>query len=502
MKRLAPALVLALALLAPSLAFGQCTGVFLNNTVCGNVSGAAKPPGMIAVSSLTFGLTINSTTVSGATAGQILYSDGTKLQAGGAVKTTSLALGGCTIGSNALCATGTANISGIITGGQVTAGTAVRAYSGGMVAGVNGFTATNAAVDGEFLGSGGLSIISSDLIKFWSGTNLLTGAYDTNINRASAGVLQVGTTAANALGSLNLASLTATAASSIAGLTVTSSFTATGLVANASLATMATNTIHGNATSGTASPTNLAIGSCDGATKALQWTTNTGFGCSTSITAATITVGTTAVASGTTTRILYNNAGTLGEYTLSGTGTVVAMATSPAFTTPSLGAATASSINGNTFTSGTYTLTGVAGKTLTFNKSITLEGTDATTWTGASTSMTLAALNIAGQTLTGGANVTSGNLGTVSSGTTTLNCGTVPLQYLTNNGAFTLAAPANDGSCILRVTNGASAGTITFSGWTVGSNTGDSYATTNTNRYDLFVRRINSVTSYQWSALQ
>lgn len=113
-----------------------------------------------------------------------------------------------------------------------------------------------------------------------------------------------------------------------------------------------------------------------------------------------------------------------------------------------------------------------------------------------------ASLTAADQTLSGGANVTANNLGTISSGTTTLDCGASPLQYLTNNGAFTLAAPSNDGSCIVEVTNGASAGTITFSGWTVGSNTGDTYATTNTNKYDLFVRRINGHSSYQWSALQ
>jgi hypothetical protein len=42
-----------------------------------------------------------------------------------------------------------------------------------------------------------------------------------------------------------------------------------------------------------------------------------------------LTVGTTTVSSGTTTRILYDNAGVLGEYTLTGTGTVVVMQTDP-----------------------------------------------------------------------------------------------------------------------------------------------------------------------------
>jgi len=152
-------------------------------------------------------------------------------------------------------------------------------------------------------------------------------------------------------------------------------------------------------------------------------------------------------------------------------------------------------LNGNNTYSGSSTFSGTANFQSTFQI-----GGNTITWPGSAT--TVAALNIAGQTLTGGANVTSGNLGTQSSGTLTLNCGTVPLQFVTNNGAFTLAAPANDGSCIVRVTNGASAGAITFSGWTVGTNTGDSYATTNTNKYDLFVRRINGAASYQWSALQ
>lgn len=53
-----------------------------------------------------------------------------------------------------------------------------------------------------------------------------------------------------------------------------------------------------------------------------------------------LVVGTTTIGSGTTTRILYDNAGTLGEYTLTGSGTVVAMQTAPTFvtsiTTPSV----------------------------------------------------------------------------------------------------------------------------------------------------------------------
>lgn len=60
--------------------------------------------------------------------------------------------------------------------------------------------------------------------------------------------------------------------------------------------------------------------------------------------ATSLTVGTTTIASGTTTRILYDNAGVLGEYTLTGTGTVVVMATSPTLVTPVIGAATGTSL--------------------------------------------------------------------------------------------------------------------------------------------------------------
>ncbi len=117
----------------------------------------------------------------------------------------------------------------------------------------------------------------------------------------------------------------------------------------------------------------------------------------------------------------------------------------------------------------------------------------------------LAALNVTNQSVTGGATVnpaTNGNLGVLSGGTTTLNCGLVPLQYFTNNGAFTLAAPANDGACAFLMTNGASAAAVTYSGFTVGANVGDTYATTNTNKYIISVTRINGTATYFVKALQ
>ena len=59
---------------------------------------------------------------------------------------------------------------------------------------------------------------------------------------------------------------------------------------------------------------------------------------------ATITIGTTAISGGTDTKVLYDNNGVVGEYTISGTGDV-AMTNTPSFTTPALGAATGASIS-------------------------------------------------------------------------------------------------------------------------------------------------------------
>ncbi len=73
--------------------------------------------------------------------------------------------------------------------------------------------------------------------------------------------------------------------------------------------------------------------------------------------AITITVGATPISSGTTTRVLYDNAGLVGEYTISGSGSV-AMTTSPSFTTPALGTPTAGVLSACT---GLPLTTGVTG---------------------------------------------------------------------------------------------------------------------------------------------
>jgi len=89
-------------------------------------------------------------------------------------------------------------------------------------------------------------------------------------------------------------------------------------------------------------------------------------------------VGTTTITGGTSTYIQYNNAGILGEYSITGTGTVVAMQNSPSFTTPTLGVATATSINKLNITAPatTATLTIANNKTFTVSNTLTLSGND------------------------------------------------------------------------------------------------------------------------------
>lgn len=101
--------------------------------------------------------------------------------------------------------------------------------------------------------------------------------------------------------------------------------------------------------------------------------------------------------------------------------------------------------------------------------------------------------------LTGGASVTSKSL---TAGSITPDPADRSNQYVTNSGAFTLTAPSADGSYVLLVTNDASAGAITFSGFTVGSNVGDALDTTNTNKFKIYVDRTNSISTYSIQACQ
>ena len=200
------------------------------------------------------------------------------------------------------------------------------------------------------------------------------------------------------------------------------------------------------------------------------------------------TVAIAAIDSGSNTNLTINGKGT-------GTIGIGSVSTGAVTITPAL--TLGSTINKITLTAPATaaTLTIADNKTHVVNNSITLAGTDATTWTGASVNMTLAALNIQGQVLAGGATVTSLSL---STGSLTVDCGARPLQYITGStSAWSFTAPAADGSCMILLTNaGASAVIPSFSGFTVGSNTGGTLTSTASSKFTVQFWRINGTSAY------
>lgn len=92
------------------------------------------------------------------------------------------------------------------------------------------------------------------------------------------------------------------------------------------------------------------------------------------------------------------------------------------------------------------------------------------------------------QTTTGGFDATPKDHGTISSGTLTIDPLDGQHQIVTDNGAFTLspASTTKHTTVILHVTNGASAGAITFTGFTKKYPSG-SHDTTNTNKFAIIL---------------
>lgn len=113
-------------------------------------------------------------------------------------------------------------------------------------------------------------------------------------------------------------------------------------------------------------------------------------------------------------------------------------------------------------------------------------------------------IDVTGQVFSGGAEVSTNNLGTpAASATVNLDPSNGPHQKITNNNTgITLVAPTKNGDFTLRVVNGASAGALTFSGFASGINNGDSLTTTNGDQFDILISRIDGVSDYEVRALQ
>jgi len=106
-----------------------------------------------------------------------------------------------------------------------------------------------------------------------------------------------------------------------------------------------------------------------------------------------------------------------------------------------------------------------------------------------------------GQTITGGYLSTTFDQGTKSSGTFTPEPANGVHQKVVNNGAFTWAAPTTEGEFRVKVTNGSSAGVITFSGFERKIGTG-ALDTINTNKFLVTVGRIDGTDFYSVDPLQ
>lgn len=138
----------------------------------------------------------------------------------------------------------------------------------------------------------------------------------------------------------------------------------------------------------------------------------------------------------------------------------------------------------------------------TYNSSthtITVTAVVATLTGHASSDLSLSAT---AQTYSGGVRVTSFSIGTKSSGTYQVDCGNGSQQFLTNGGAFTLSAPANDGNCLVETINNASAGTITLSGFSPSACSGDTMTTANASKFVISVITINATSTCVIKALQ
>jgi hypothetical protein len=249
------------------------------------------------------------------------------------------------------------------------------------------------------------------------------------------------------------------------------------------------------------------------------WTTSAGlYGYINGSTVGPFATSVSAGAGGTSGQIQYNSAGSIAGFTMSGDCTfAVPNVTCTKSSGTAFGALAFLGVGaGLLSTGGNLALltpvsaanggTGVNNgtKTLSYSLDVTFGGstigltvgTDggATSATFPAGSTHLAALDLADQTVSGGANVTalsSGTYGTGSNGTFTPDCGARPLQYISNGGAFTFDAPVNSGSCVILITNISGAGTITFnhSGgqYYNSSNTGDALDTVVGHAFSIFV---------------
>lgn len=302
--------------------FTPITNALLANSSTTVNGQACSLGGSCTVSAAATSIAVGTTTITGGTSGRPLYDNAgvvgelTVTGSGSAVLATSPSIASPTF-------TGTVAGSNTIPLG-------VLAQSGANTM-LGNWTGSTANVVANAMPS--CADTGGNHLNYISGTGIVCG---TSTGAAAAGTL-TGTTLNATVVTSSLTSVGALGGgSATTGFTISASnVTWSGTVPAANLPVVAD-------ASGSASAT-FGVMKCDGVT------TTCASGIVTSIggTATAITVGTTSVGSGTSTRVLYDNAGVLGEYAISGTGSV-AMTNSPAFTTPNLGTPSAVNLSNGT----------------------------------------------------------------------------------------------------------------------------------------------------------
>lgn len=164
----------------------------------------------------------------------------------------------------------------------------------------------------------------------------------------------------------------------------------------------------------------------------------------------------------------------------------------------------------NNYLFGFSVISGATTKQVSLNLSGQLVLPDAPTDLMAATSKTYVdtqdnkKLTKAADTGIGGFTSTSVPDGTKSSGTYTPSPSTSNWRSITNGGAFTLAAPtlANSYSMQIDVTNSATAGAITFTGFVAGYPKGDGLTTTNGHKFKIVISKSQAGNTVTVEALQ
>lgn len=122
------------------------------------------------------------------------------------------------------------------------------------------------------------------------------------------------------------------------------------------------------------------------------------------------------------------------------------------------------------------------------------------TWTQIIAALKLVTLDASGRLVNPKATYTSFDGGTVSTGTYTPTSVDGNVQHYTNDGAHTLAPPANPGSFLIEIVNGATAGAITTPGFTRVS--GDAFTTTSGHKFQCSITRTSSTSHLNVKAMQ